>query len=268
MPLFDLVVTSPPYRMGKAYEKGQKFRRYLEQQRTIITACVARLKSTGSICWQVGSHITGAGKSSAVIPLDVILHPIFEELGLKLRSRIIWHFGHGLHASHRFSGRYETILWYSKSNNYTFNLDAVRVPQKYPGKRYYRRGEKYGQYSGNPLGKNPSDVWGDIPNVKGKHPEKTQHPCQFPVALAERLILALTRADGLVFDPFAGVASTGVAAIRTKRRFWGCELKRQYVMTGLSRLKRALDGSVAVRPLDKPVFNPAHAWKGLLSRSS
>lgn len=85
-------------------------------------------------------------------------YQIFKKQRLKLRNRIVWHFGHGLHASKRFSGRYETILWFSKTDNYIFNLDSVRVPAKYPGKRHFK-GPKKGQPSGNPLGKNPSDIW-------------------------------------------------------------------------------------------------------------
>ncbi|MBQ7592778.1 MAG: hypothetical protein IJU48_00315 [Synergistaceae bacterium] len=73
---------------------------------------------------------------------------------MKLRNRIIWHFGHGLHCSKRFSGRYENILWFTKSDDYTFNLDDVRIPSKYPGKKYFK-GAKKGELSGNPKGKNP-----------------------------------------------------------------------------------------------------------------
>src|SRR5262249_45679680 len=89
---------------------------------------------------------------------SVYFYDIFKDAGFKLRNRIIWHFEHGLHASKRFSGRYETILWFTKSEDYTFNLDSVRVPSKYPGKLHYK-GEKRGLPSGNPLGKNPSDLW-------------------------------------------------------------------------------------------------------------
>jgi len=87
-----------------------------------------------------------------------------------LRNRIIWHFGHGLHAKNRFSGRYETILWFTKTNEYIFNLDPVRVPQKYPGKKHFK-GPNKGKLSCNPKGKNPSDIW-EIPNVKSNHVEK------------------------------------------------------------------------------------------------
>lgn len=138
---------------------------------------------------------------------------MFKEYKLQMRNRIIWHFGHGLHSKKRFSGRYEVVLWYTKSNEYTFNLDDVRVPSKYPGKRHFK-GPKAGQLSGHPLGKNPDDVW-NIPNVKSNHVEKTSHPCQFPVGLIERLTLALTNKSELIFDPFAGVASAGVVLVRS-----------------------------------------------------
>ncbi len=176
-PLFDLVVTSPPYNIGKEYEHQMPLQEYVEWQKTIIEKCCMRLKDTGSICWQIGNYV----ENGSIIPLDIEIAPVFKKLGLKMRNRIIWHFGHGLHSRTRFSGRYEVVLWYTKSDNYTFNLDAVRIPSKYPGKKSYK-GDNKGNYSGNPLGKNPEDVW-DIPNVKGNHIEKTAHPCQFPVGL-------------------------------------------------------------------------------------
>ncbi|HLY31676.1 MAG TPA: site-specific DNA-methyltransferase, partial [Ktedonobacterales bacterium] len=132
-----LIVTSPPYNIGKAYEKRRKqtLDDYLDEQRETIAACVAALHDEGSICWEVGNHINGGQE---IYPLDILLYPIFKSFGLQLRNRIVWHFEHGLHCSRRFSGRYETILWFTKSDRYTFNLDAVRVPQKYPGKKHYK----------------------------------------------------------------------------------------------------------------------------------
>jgi len=189
-----LIVTSPPYNIGKKYEKRRIFADYLTEQEKIIKECARLLSPTGSICWQVGNHVDG----QEIFPLDIHLYPIFRKFGLKLRNRIVWHFEHGLHCSKRFSGRYETILWFTKSDDYIFNLDAVRVPQKYPGKKYFK-GPKMGEYSCNPLGKNPGDLW-IIPNVKHNHPEKTIHPCQFPIELIERLILALTSEKDLVID--------------------------------------------------------------------
>jgi adenine-specific DNA-methyltransferase len=195
--------------------------------------------------------------------LDYIFHPIFQNLGLKLRNRIVWHFGHGLHQRRRFSGRYEVVLWYSKSDEYVFNLDAVRVPPKYPRKTAYR-GPRAGKYSGHPAGKNPEDVWevadsaNDlwlIPNVKGGHVEKTEHPCQFPVGLVERLILALTEPEATVFDPFTGTGSAGVAALLHGRRFLGCEIDEEYVEIARQRLERTLAGEERFRSHAIPIFD-------------
>lgn len=252
--IFDLVVTSPPYNIGKSYEVRKKLDAYLREQETIIDQIVPRLKPGGSVCWQVGTFI----EKNEVFPLDLEFAPLFRKHGLRMRNRIIWTFGHGLHNQKRFSGRYETILWFTNTpgpnDPYTFNLDDVRVPAKYPGKRHSKASPHAGKLSGHPLGKNPEDVW-DIPNVKNNHIEKTAHPCQFPVGLVERLVLALTNEGDLVFDPFAGVASAGVAAAVHGRRFWGCELMAAYAEIGAQRVQVALEGKAVYRPHDKPVYD-------------
>lgn len=248
-PLFDLIVTSPPYNIGKPYEKKKELEDYLAWQRRVISLVVRRLKPTGSLCWQVGNFVD----NGQILPLDIELAPLFKEHDLQLRNRIVWHFGHGLHTKRRFSGRYEVVLWYTKTDEYFFNLDAVRVPSKYPGKKHFK-GSKRGQLSGNPLGKNPEDVW-SIPNVKSNHVEKTLHPCQFPVGLVERLVLSMSAPSDLVFDPFAGVASAGVAAALHGRRFWGCEVQREYAQVGVARIQAALQGKARYRPHDKPLYD-------------
>ncbi|KVH61295.1 DNA methyltransferase [Burkholderia sp. MSMB1072] len=261
-PIFDLIVSSPPYNIGKEYETRQALDGYLKWQEEIIDQLIPRLKPGGSLCWQVGTYID----DNQIWPLDIEFAPIFKKHNLQLRNRIIWHFGHGLHAQKRFSGRYEVVLWYTKTQNnkdkYTFNLDVVRVPAKYPGKKHYK-GPNQGELSGNPLGKNPEDVW-NIPNVVGNHVEKTNHPCQFPVGLIERLVLSLTNPGDLVFDPFSGVASSGVASALHSRRFLGCELDANYAKIGLQRLQDALAGKIRYRPHDKPVYDHT---KSSLSRA-
>jgi adenine-specific DNA-methyltransferase len=249
----NLVVTSPPYNLGKPYEDRLDLDAYLTQQRRVIEECVRVLDDHGSICWQVGNYVD----DGEIIPLDVALYPIFAELGLHLRNRIVWHFEHGLHASKRFSGRYEVILWFTRGNTYTFNLDAVRVPQKYPNKKHFK-GPNRGQLSGNPLGKNPGDVW-QIPNVKANHVEKTIHPCQFPVELIERLILALTDAGDWVLDPFIGVGTTAIAALMHGRRAIGAEIVPEYVAVAQTRLRQAESGSLRIRPMERPVYDPRAA---------
>ena len=202
-----LIVTSPPYNIGKKYERRSKLDVYIQDQTRVIAECVRLLHPEGSICWQVGNHID----NGEVFPLDIILYHLFKNHGLKLRNRIIWQFEHGLHCKKRLSGRHETILWFTKGDSYTFNLNPIRIPQKYPNKKHYK-GPKAGQFSSNPLGKNPGDVW-TIPNVKHNHIEKTFHPCQFPIELAERLVLSLTDAGDSVFDPYMGVGSAVLAAV-------------------------------------------------------
>jgi adenine-specific DNA-methyltransferase len=244
-----LVVTSPPYNLGKSYERRRPLDAYLADQARVIAACVRVLAPDGSICWQVGNHVD-AGE---VFPLDVLLYPLFKAHGLALRNRIVWHFEHGLHCARRFSGRYETILWFTREH-YAFHLDPVRVPQKYPGKRHFK-GPRAGRFSCHPLGKNPGDVWA-IPNVKHNHVEKTAHPCQFPVELVERLVLALTAPGDLVLDPYMGVGSTAVAALRHGRRAAGAEVEARYVAIARERVRLAAAGLLRTRPLGRPVYVP------------
>jgi adenine-specific DNA-methyltransferase len=211
----------------------------------------------------VGNHIAGPQE---VLPLDIALYPIFASHGLRLRNRIVWHFEHGLHCSKRFSGRYETILWFTKGDDYVFNLDPVRVPQKYPAKKQFK-GPRAGQLSCNPLGKNPSDVW-IFPNVKHNHVEKTIHPCQFPVELVERLVLALTNPGDLVVDPYMGVGSTAVAAVRHGRRSAGADVVGDYVDLAKQRVSFAAAGILRTRPMDRPVYRPPADTARLAVRST
>lgn len=246
----DLVISSPPYFMGKEYDRSTKVGDFIEDHTKLLPLLLACLRPGGSICWQVGNHV----RDGVVTPLDALVFAAFQSEELFLRNRIVWAFGHGTHAKTRFSGRHETILWYTKGRRYRFNLDAVRVPQKYPGKRHYK-GPKKGQWSGNPLGKNPTDVW-DIPNVKANHVEKTEHPCQFPVALAQRLIRALTKSGALVVDPFCGAGTVGIAAAIEGRRFLGSDNEESYIAIARARYAALVDGLLPIRPLDKEIYQP------------
>lgn len=246
----DLIVTSPPYFMGKEYDRSLSAADFEDEVRALLPLLKRALKPGGVICWQVGYHI----ENGIVLPLDWMIDRVFRKhRSFKLRNRIVWTFGHGEHCTRRFSGRHETILAYSLGDHFYFDLDSVRQPQKYPGKRHYR-GPKKGELSGNPLGKNPGDVW-EIPNVKSKHVEKTAHPCQFPVALVGRLIRAFCPPGGLVLDPYAGSGSTAVAAIMEGRRFTGCDISEEYVAIANDRIEKLGRGELEVRP-DVPVMTP------------
>ncbi len=246
-----LIVTSPPYNLGKDYESRTPLDDYLIQQKLVITECVRVLHPQGSICWQVGNYVS----NGEIVPLDTLTYSIFRSLGLKLRNRIIWHFGHGLHCTRRLSGRYETINWYTLSDDYTWNLDPIRVPAKYPGKRHFK-GPNKGRLSGNPKGKNPSDVW-MFPNVKSNHPEKTFHPCQFPIELVERLVLSMTNENDIVLDPYMGVGSAIIAALKHKRRAYGCDNIPEYVEMAKKRISAWREGTLRTRPMGKPVYDPS-----------
>lgn len=245
-----LIVTSPPYNLGKSYEKKTSNEIYIEQQTAAIAEAFRLLHPRGSICWQVGNYVD----DGEIFPLDILLYQKFKDLGLKLRNRIVWTFGHGLHCQNRFSGRHETILWFTKGDDYTFNLDPVRIPSKYPEKKHFK-GPKRGQFSSNPLGKNPSDVW-DIPNVKANHVEKTEHPCQFPVGLVERLVLALTKKNDNVLDPYLGVGSSAIAALKNNRKAYGCDIVKDYIDIALERVEQFQSGTLRTRPMNKPVYQP------------
>ncbi|MYE24969.1 MAG: site-specific DNA-methyltransferase [Gammaproteobacteria bacterium] len=245
-----LIVTSPPYNIGKEYEARSPLEIYLAEQATVIAECVRLLDPRGSLCWQVGNYVD----KGEVVPLDAMLYPEFKRHGLKLRNRIVWHFGHGLHCSRRLSGRYETINWFTRGDDYTFHLDPIRVPSKYPGKRHFK-GPNAGKLSGNPKGKNPTDVW-EFPNVKNNHVEKTDHPCQFPVELVERLVLSMTDPEDAVLDPYMGVGSTIIAALKHGRRAYGCDIIPGYVETAWDRVRALQSGVLRTRPMGKPVYDP------------
>lgn len=259
----DLIITSPPYCMKKAYENpDDDIETFNTLHKEIFSDIYRVLKPGGSICWQIGYHVSNA----TVIPLDYLIYNIFTSYNSKLvnplilRNRIIWTFGHGLNSTKRFSGRHEMILWFTKGNEYTFYLDNVRVPQKYPGKRYYK-GKHKGELSGNPLGKNPSDVW-DIPNVKANHIEKTEHPCQFPAAIPQRLIRSLTEKGDIVLDPFMGSGTTAIASFVEQRKFVGAEIQKSYYDVSVNRIRDAINGNIKIRediPAKKPNTNTSVA---------
>lgn len=245
-----LIVTSPPYNIGKKYERRSPIDTYLAGQEKVIAECARLLDEQGSLCWQVGNHVD----DGEIFPLDILLYPLFRRYNLKMRNRIVWHFEHGLHCTRRFSGRYETIMWFTKSDDYHFDVDPVRVPSKYPGKKHFK-GPRAGQLSGNPLGKNPTDIWA-IPNVKHNHVEKTEHPCQFPVELVERLVLSMTKAGDAVFDPYMGVGSSVIAAVKNDRVGYGCDTDQRYVDIAWERLNLMRAGLLKTRPMGKPVYDP------------
>ena len=135
----DLFLTSPPYFIGKEYDKSNSILDFIQVINCIIPELIRVVKPGGSACWQVGNHV----QKNRLIPLDApIIMSMNQSESFILRNRIIWTFSHGIHAMRRFSGRHETVLWYTNGNDYFFDLDSVRIPQKYPGKTHYRGPKK------------------------------------------------------------------------------------------------------------------------------
>jgi adenine-specific DNA-methyltransferase len=213
----DLVVSSPPYNLGKEYEERRALEVYLDEQRVVLGECARVLADTGSLFWQVGAY----SNKGALIPLDIRFFPILEDLGLVPRNRIMWVRQHGLHARKKFSARHEAILWFTKTDDYVFDLDAVRVPQKYQNKKAWK-GDNKGDLTCHPGGKNPGDIW-IFRNVKHNHEEQTIHPCQFPEDLIARIVRATTRPGDVVLDPYMGTGTVAVVARDEERHFLGAE---------------------------------------------
>jgi adenine-specific DNA-methyltransferase len=257
----DLVVSSPPYNLGKEYESRKALEHYVEEQASVLKECCRVLKDSGSIFWQVGSY----SENGVLIPLDIRFFPILESFGMLPRNRIAWARQHGLHGRRKFSCRYETILWFTKSDNYIFNLDRVRVPQKYQNKKAFR-GEHKGEYTCHPEGKNPGDIW-MFRNVKHNHEEQTIHPCQFPEDLIARVVLATTTVGGIVLDPYMGAGTVAVVARDHDRHFLGAELDAHYYKIAVRRLsgdpdeKGCFPNLKTLRDYADRHGKPAHLYK-------
>ncbi|MFO1530726.1 MAG: site-specific DNA-methyltransferase [Kiritimatiellia bacterium] len=215
-------MSSPPYNLGKEYEARQALDLYLSEQEHVLRECHRVLKMSGSLFWQVGAF----SEQGQLIPLDIKFFPILEKLGMQPRNRIVWIRQHGLHARNKFSARHETLLWFTKSNDYKFSLERIRVPQKYQNKKYHK-GDKRGQFSCNPSGKNPGDIWA-FRNVKHNHEEQTIHPCQFPEDLIARVVLSTTVENDVVYDPYMGTGTVAVVARDEGRQYLGAEIDDRY----------------------------------------
>lgn len=246
----SLIVTSPPCNLGGDRGKRASRDKYVKDQAACVGEAARLLAPAGSICWLVGNHVD----NGEALPLDILLYPIFTQHGLKLRNRIVWTLGHGPRCERRFSDRHGTILWFTKSDNYTFNLDPVRVPSKYPGKRHFK-GPSKGLLSGNPLGKNPSDVW-EVPGAKFSHVEEGIDPRKFPVGLVERLVLALTNEGEIVLDPYIGIGSSAIAALRNGRMIYGCDSSGLHVGITWERIRQLHASKLRAMPMDGPGYQP------------
>lgn len=229
---FDLTVTSPPYNIGKEYEKIKPVNEYIDWSKKWMEEVYKTTAPNGSFWLNIGyMPIKNKGKA---VPLPYLL---WDKNDFFFIQEIVWHYGAGVAARKSLSPRNEKILWFVKNEKkYIFNLDSIRDPNvKYPNQR------KNGKLKVNPLGKNPSDVW-NIPKVtsgyKRKSKERTKHPAQTPIELFKRIILAASNEGDLVLDPFVGSGTTCVVAKSLNRKAVGFDINSEYLDMAIERLQK------------------------------
>ena len=234
-PLIDLTVTSPPYNIGKEYEKPLSMEKYVKWSKTWINEVYGITKDEGAFWLNLGYvEVPSQGKA---IPLPYLL---WDASPFYMMQEVIWHYGAGVASKKSLSPRNEKFLWYVKNqNSYTFNLDDIRDPNvKYPNQK------KNGKLKCNPLGKNPTDVW-QFPKVtsgsKRSSKERTPHPAQFPQAVIERIIKGSSNKNDLILDPFIGSGTTAVIAMENDRKVIGFELKEEYCEITANRIENYLE---------------------------
>lgn len=231
-PLFNLTVTSPPYNIGKEYEKQMPLGTYLEWCQKWIDE-VYRLTVPNGAFWLNLGYLSIPDRGKA-IPIPYLL---WGKIPFYLIQEIVWNYGAGVAGRKFFSPRNEKFLWYVKNpEDYTFNLDEVRDPNvKYPNQK------KNGKIKVNLNGKNPSDVW-QFPKVTSgmnrSSKERTSHPAQFPQAVIERILLSSSNEGDIVVDPFLGSGTTAIVGIKLKRTVIGFEINRDYCEIAVERIER------------------------------
>ena len=233
LPIVNLTVTSPPYNIGKEYEKIQKPDRYLHWCKTWLNQIFDITNNDGTFWLNLGYfELKNIGKA---VPIAYLL---WNKTNFYFMQEIIWYYKAGVSTKKYFSPRNEKYLWYVKNpDKYTFNLDSIRDPNiKYPNQK------KNGKLRCNPLGKNPTNVW-EIPKItSGKNrssKERVNHPAQFPLAILDRIIKSCSNVGDLIFDPFIGSGSIAIAGIVNNRRVVGCELNTDYLDIAINRIKSA-----------------------------
>lgn len=212
----DLICTDPPYNLGKDYGNNIDWKQWHEyEQFTLnwLTESKRVLKGTGSIYIFMGVKFISR------------LFLMLQKLGFHFNGWIAWHYTQGMGRTKGFSSRHEDILYFTKSNNFTFNLDNVRVPQKYFRER------------NNMKGANPGDVW-EFSHVHYSNPERVNHPTQKPEALMKRIILASSNKGDLVLDPFVGSGTTCLVANFFNRKWIGIDINPDYIEMSRKRIKQ------------------------------
>jgi len=228
----NLVVTSPPYNIGKKYGKYSD-NVTLEDWKSLISSVSKEvfrvLRPNGSFLLNI-SPVPDKSKGKEIIPLDAIAYFIGIENGFHLRNSIVWTFNNMQNCTNRLSGRWESILWFVKDiDDYIFNLDEIRVP-------YITKNDKRLKPDG---GRNPTDVWyfDRVNNMTKTKLGISSAPCVYPTPMIERILDMTTNDGDIVLDPFLGSGTTLIACANKKRNGIGFELDEKYKQIIELRLK-------------------------------
>jgi DNA modification methylase len=230
----DLIVADPPYNLGKDYGNNHDlkgFDDYIRFTKDWLSEAERVLKPNGTIYVFMGVRF-----------ISYLYDILDRELQLFFNSWIVWHYTQGLGKTKGFSPRHDDILAFNKSKDFIFNLDNVRVPQK-----YYRE-------RNNMRGANPGDVW-QFSHVHYSNPNRQNHPTQKPEGIIERIVLASSNKGDLVLDPFSGSGTTLRVCQQLDRRAIGFELNPEYVDMARLRLSEPFSGFDSVDPRMERVPN-------------
>ena len=223
----DLIVADPPYNLGKDYGNNHDirgFEQYLLFSRKWLKQAHRILKPKGTIYVFMGFRF-----------ISYFYDILDRELGMFFNSWVVWHYTQGIGKKKGFSPRHDDILVFNKSEDFVFNLDKIRVPQK-----YYRE-------RNNMRGANPGDVW-EFSHVHYCNENRENHPTQKPEGLIERMILASSNEGFTVLDPFLGSGTTLRVCQQLKRKGIGIEINPDYVKMTQNRLKREFNGFDSIDP--------------------
>ncbi|NNG26296.1 MAG: site-specific DNA-methyltransferase [Ignavibacteriaceae bacterium] len=229
----DLLFIDPPYNISKKFNKllfrEMELNEYEKWLDSWLSRMIGLLKDSASV------YICGDWKSSAAI------YNVGQKY-LKVRNRITWEREKGRGSKANWKNCTEDIWFFTKSNNYTFNVNDVKLRRKvlapYRGKDgkpkdWIEKGKQsYRDTS-------PSNIWSDISIPFWSMPENTDHPTQKPEKLIAKIILASTNEGDIVFDPFLGSGSSVVAAKKLGRKFIGVEIDEIYCCLAQKRIKLA-----------------------------
>ena len=217
----DLVIADPPYNLGKDYGNNndtKSFDEYMSFSKGWIKEAYRILKNTGTIYIFMGVRF-----------ISYLYMLLEKDYNFVFNSWITWHYTQGLGKTKGYSPRHDDILMFSKTNNYKFIMDNIRIPQK-----YYRS-------INNMRGANPGDVW-QFSHIHYCNKNRQEHPTQKPEGLIERMVLASSEENDLVVDPFAGSGTTLRVCQQLNRSCIGIELNPEYVRLINERLKQPFNG--------------------------